>query len=173
MDRRRYLGLAAGVAAGLAGCAARAIPGADPPAEPGDPGRCPAVLEVDRTICPADDGPLMIERSSETVSGRDWSLVVTVTNASADPLSVNPYAWSVYRQDGGRWQHVAPDASIEPWIQLEPDDRYVWQLTAGAEGLADADLRVFLDVDPGTYAFAVPFRAESRIGAVVTFDVTD
>lgn len=172
MQRRRYLGLAAGVAAGLAGCAARAIPGAEPPTEPGSPGRCPAVLEADRTVCPEGGGPLSIEQSSGTVSGDDWSLVVTVTNETADPLGVNPYAWSVYRHEGDRWQHVAPDAAVEPWIQLGPDDRYVWQLTAGAGGLADADHRVFLDVDPGTYAFAVPFRADNRIGAVVTFDVT-
>lgn len=172
MHRRRYLGLAAGVAAGLAGCAARAIPGAQPPADAGEAGHCPSVLAVDRTVCPEDDGPLSIERSSETVSGDAWSLVVTVTNESTDPIGVNPYAWSVYRRDGDRWRHVAPTAAIEPWIQLEPDDRYVWQLTAGAGGLADADLRVFLEVAPGTYAFAVPFRAANRIGAVVTFDVT-
>jgi hypothetical protein len=173
MRRRRYLTLAAGAAAGLAGCAARAIPGSERPAEPDEPEGCPAELAFERTVCPGVDGPVSIEQSGETVSGDTWSLVVTATNESTDSVGVNPQAWAIYRQDGDRWEHVAPDVSIEPWIELRPDERYVWQLTAGAGGLADADHRVFLDIDPGTYAFAVPFRAATRLGAMVTFDVTD
>lgn len=171
MRRRRYLSLAAAGAAGLTGCTARALPDALSGA-PGPSDGCPSVLDVDRRVCPGDDGPLSIEQSSETVTGDAWSLVVTVTNESAEPLGANPYAWSVYRRDGSRWRHVAPNASNEPWLELRPDERYVWQLTAAAGGLADADQRVYLALDPGTYAFAVPFRADGRIGATITFDVS-
>lgn len=172
MRRRRYLSLAAGAAVGLAGCAARALPGADSSPESAEPAHCPGVLDVERTVCPGADGPVSIERSAGTVSGDAWSLVVTVTNESPDPVDVNPSAWSVHRQDGDRWAQVAPDTATEPWVELRPDEGYVWQLTATAGGLADADHRVFLDLAPGTYAFAVLLRAGDRLGAVVTFNVT-
>lgn len=173
MRRRRYLSLVGAATTGLAGCAARALPGAGPSPESDEVAHCPGLLAVDRTVCPGADGPVSIERSAGTVSGDAWSLAVTVTNESADPVGVDPSAWSVYQQDGDRWGPVAPEAAIEHWTELQPADRYDWQLTAGAGGLTDADHRVFLDLAPGTYAFAVPIRAATRIGAVVTFDVTD
>lgn len=172
MHRRAYLGLAAGTAVTLAGCTASALPGPDLGSDSTPSPACPAVLDVDRTACPGDERPLAIDRSRTTVSGDRWSLVVGVTNRSGEPLGLNPYAWSVFRHDDDRWRHVAPDATIEPWRELSPGERYAWQLTARSADHDDTDQRVFLDLTPGTYAFAVPFRGRERIGAVVTFDVT-
>lgn len=173
MHRRRFLGLVAGAAGAIAGCSARAFPNPDVGGQPTPASTCPAVVDIDRTVCPDDDaGPLGVEQSGTTVSGEGWSLVVTVENRSDDPIGTNPYAWSLFRRDGDRWRYVAPDAHIEPWLELAPGGRYAWQLTAGGDGLDDVDQRVFLDLAAGTYAFAVPFRANERVAAIATFDVT-
>lgn len=171
MRRRTYLGLAAGAAGGLAGCTASALPGADLPGDD-DRAGCPALLDVERTICPGEPGPVEVQRSGGTVAGDAWSLVVAVSNGSDAPVGLNPYAWSVSRRVDDGWRQVAPDAHIEPWQELAPGGRYAWQLTAGGDGLDDADQRVVLGLEPGRYAFAVPLRAERRLGAVATFEVT-
>lgn len=170
MQRRAVLGLAVGAASAIAGCTASALPSPDLSGD--DPGPdCPAVLDVERTVCPGADGPLAVERSSATVSGEAWSLVVAVTNQADAPVGLNPYAWSVFRRTAEGWEHVAPDAHIEPWLELGPGESYAWQLTAGGDGLDDSDQRVTLDLEPGTYAFAVPLRATEPVAATVTFEV--
>ncbi|MDZ7701964.1 MAG: hypothetical protein U5J98_07780 [Halobacteriales archaeon] len=171
MRRRAFLGLAAGAAAGLAGCTASALPSAGLGGEEA-PAGCPALLDVERRVCPESDGPIGVERSNRSVSGDAWSLVVTVTNGSEEPVGLNPYAWSVHRSAEDGWRQVAPNAHIEPWTELAPDAGYAWQLTAGDEGLDGADQRVALGLDPGRYAFAIPLRADRRIGAIARFDVS-
>lgn len=171
MRRRVFLGLTGALAPGLAGCTASALsslhePGGD---ETDD---CPSLLDVDRSVCPGDDAPISVERSGTTVSGDAWSLVVTVTNRTAEPVGFNPYAWSVLRAAEGGWEPVAPDAHTEPWRELQPQSRYTWQLTAGQVGLKEVDQRVFLDLPAGRYAFAVPVRTTERLGAVAAFEVT-
>ena len=168
MRRRALLGLAAGAAAGRAGCTASALP--DPGLTGGDePG--PAVLDVDRTVCPGGDGPVAVERSSETVVAEDWSLVVSLTNRSGDAIGLNPHGWSVHREAAGGWTKVAPDAHFEPWFELAPGEAYTWLLSDGERGLADADQRVTLSLSAGRHAFAVPVRGPTRIGAVAPFTV--
>lgn len=171
MRRRGFLELAAGLAAGLAGCTASALPSLHP-SDGGGPDDCPSLLDVERSVCPGDDAPISVERSGTTVAGDTWFLVVTVTNRAAEPVGFNPYAWSVLRDAEGGWEHVAPDAHIEPWRELPPGARYAWQLTAGQVGLREVDQRVFLDLPAGRYAFAVPLRATEHLGAVATFEVT-
>lgn len=171
MRRRGFLGLAAGLAAGLAGCTASALPSLHQSGG-GEPEDCPTLLDVERSVCPGDDAPISVERSGTTVSGDAWSLVVTVTNRTAEPVGFNPYAWSVLRDVEGGWEPVAPDAPLEPWHELPPRARYAWQLTAGRVGLKEVDQRVFLDLPAGRYAFVVPVRTTERLGAVATFAVS-
>lgn len=170
MRRRTVLGLAAGGVAGLAGCTASALPKLPQPG--GESVECPSLPDVERSVCPGDDGPISIQRSGTTVSGDAWSLVVSVTNRATEPVELNPDAWSVWRDADGGWEHVAPDAHIEPWRELPPRTRYAWQLTTGQVSLKEVDQRVFLDLPAGRYAFTVPIRTTERLGAVATFEVT-
>lgn len=172
MQRRAFLALSAGAATGLAGCTMNALQGAAGPASPSPSSQCPALVDADRTVCPDDEGrPLSIARSSQRVSGDDWSLQVVVANRAAEPYGVNPYAWAVYRKGDDDWTRVAPDAAIEPWVELDPGEAYAWLLSAAGAGPGDADQRVLLDLGPGTYAFAVPFRGPDRVAAVAPFAV--
>lgn len=172
MRRRAFLGLAAVAAAAGAGCTASALP--SPGLAGDDPDvACPAVLDVDRTVCPGVDGPLTVERSSATVAGDAWSLVVSVTNGSDATVGLNPYAWSVLRRTADGWEQVAPEAHIEPWTELGPGSTYAWQLTPRADELADVDQRVTVDLRAGTYAFGVPVTGAERVGAVAAFEVAD
>lgn len=167
--RRRVLGgLATGAAVVLAGCTARALGPAT-----GDPaaGGCPSPLSAERTVCPGDDGPLDVRRSVTRVSLPDWSLAVTVVNRSAGTIGTNPYAWSVFRREGDAWRRVAPEAVVEPWVELSPGDAYRWLLANGDDPAADADQRVVLDLAPGRHAFAVPLEGDGRVAAVAPFEV--
>lgn len=172
MRRRSFLCAAAGTAVGLAGCTATAIPGAGGPDTPTPRPDCPALLEPDRTVCPRrTDGPLRVLRSDERVSGVGWTLGVTVTNTTASSYRFDPYGWSVFRQAGDAWERVAPDAHGEPVRELAPGDHFIWQLTTTEPDLSNADQRVFLDLGPGAYAFAVPFRGPDQVGAVAPFAI--
>ena len=175
MHRRRFLGTAALAAgAALAGCTASALPSpnADDPGPNAAPlDDCPDLLDADRTRCPGDGGPLAVRRSVPRVAGEDWSLRVAVENVGEATYGTNPYAWSVYRHEDDGWHRVAPDATVEPWLELPPGDTYAWLLTPGETPVGDADQRVFLDLEPGLHAFAVPFRGPDRVAAVAPFEV--
>ena len=170
MHRRTLLSLAAGTLAGLAGCTVRALP--DGGSTPAPAPECPDLLDTDRTVCPHDaEEPLEVHRSAPSTAGPGWTLSVAVTNRAEEAYGCNPYAWSVFEHDDGRWERLAPDAWIEPWTELEPGATYTW-LLSGAEGdRAGADQRIVLDLAPGTYAFAIALEGPSRIAAVAPFEV--
>lgn len=173
MRRRTYLGLGLGALTPLAGCTLGATPSPAPAARGTPRERCPALLDADRTVCPGDEsGPLAVTRSREAVLGGAWSLAASATNRADHPYATSPHAWSVFRQDGTGWSTVAPDAGMQPRLTLAPGEAYTWQLSASAGRTDGADQRVVLDPEPGTYAFAVPFRGPDRVAAVATFDVT-
>lgn len=172
MQRRRYLALSVGTVATLGGCLADTRPSAVLSREKATPIECPPVLDVERTVCPGQDGPVTVDRSRRSVSGDSWSLVVTVTNRTDQPIGLTPYGWSVFRWGEDGWRSVAADAHIDPWQTLASGERYAWQLTAGSNSLDDADQRVLLDLGPGDYAFAVRLRKTGSLGAVAVFDVT-
>lgn len=173
MLRRRFLGTAAlAVGAALSGCTASALPspGRDDSAPDDVPlDGCPDLLDADLTRCPGDGGPLAVRRSARRVAGEDWSLRVSVENVGEATYGTNPHAWSVYRREADAWDHVAPDATVEPWLDLRPGAAYTWLLTAGETPVGDADQRVFLDLDPGVYAFAVRFAGPETVATVATF----
>lgn len=173
MDRRRYLVLAGVTVTGLAGCTASPFSDTDRTDDTSSTDRCPDLLDVDRTRCPAEaGGPLSVDRTSETVSGESWTLRVTVTNRATEPYDCSPFAWSVFRRVGGAWTSEMPAARVEPRFELAPGDHYAWQLVAPGARRDAADQRVFLALGPGQYAFAVPFRGPERIAAVAPFTVT-
>lgn len=171
MDRRTYLGLGAGLAAGLAGCTANALPGSDLMGEPTPQRTCPAIGDFERTVCPTDDGPVAVTRSSRTVSGETWSLVVGVINQTERGLAITPSGWSLFSRSQNGWTTVVPAARVQESRTLEPGERYEWQLTAGSEALSDPDRRVYLDLTAGEYAFVVPVGTDRRYAAVVPYDV--
>lgn len=172
MRRRAFLGIVAGAATGGAGCTASALPSPGPQGE-GTPADCPTVPDVERTVCSATDGPVSVERSSASVSGDAWSLVVAVRNRREVPIGFSPHGWSVLRGTDEGWTRIVPAASSEPWRELAPGVRYAWGLTADGDGPAGVDQEVFLDLSVGAYAFAVEVRAGGRLGAAATFEVSD
>lgn len=173
MDRRRYLALAGVTVAGLTGCTGTSFPGSDPAEDSSATDGCPTLLAADRTNCPSEpDGPLSVDRTSETVSGESWTLGVAVTNRGTEPYSYSPFAWSVFRQAAGGWRYELPAARTKPRVELVPDDRYGWQLATPGASTNEGDQRIFLDLSPGQYAFAVPFRGPDRVAAVASFTVT-
>lgn len=193
MERRTFvsLGIAAGVSV-LAGCTASAFPGNDTsqpttaspdgdgtptatasPTQSDPVADCPELADADRTVCaPNETGLLAVRQSTETGTAGDWSLLVTVTNQADVPYGMNPYAWALYRPSGDGWRRIAPDAHIEPWTELAPGKAYTWQLGT-ADAKATADQRVFVDLDPGKYAFVVTFDGPDRVAAVATFERPD
>ncbi len=171
MHRRTYLGLGAGLAAGLAGCTANALRRPDLMGEPTPMRTCPAIGDFERTVCPADDDPVAVTRSSRTVSGDTWSLLVGLTNQTERGLRVTPSGWSLLRRSEDGWTPVVPAARVQESRTLEPGERYEWQLTAGSEALSDPDRRVYLDLAPGEYAFVVPVGTDRRYAALTPFDV--
>ncbi|MFB6359868.1 MAG: hypothetical protein ABEH59_00945 [Halobacteriales archaeon] len=171
MDRRTYLGLGAGLTAGLAGCTANALPRSALGGEPTPPQTCPAVGDFERTVCPADDGPVAVTLSSRTVSGETWSLVVGLLNRTEQGLVITPSGWSLFRRSQEGWTTVVPAARVQESRSLAPGDRYEWQLTAGSEALSDPDRRIYLDLPAGEYAFVLPVGTDSRSAAVAPFSV--
>lgn len=172
MDRRTYLGFGTGLLASLAGCTADALPNSELVEQATPDQGCPAVGGFERTICPTDDGPVTVTRSSETVSGDTWSLLVGVSNVAEQALAVHAAAWSLFRRSENGWTAVVPAPPVQESRALQPGDRYEWQLTAGSEGLSDPGRRVYLDLGAGQYVFVVPIAAEDPFGAVAPFEVT-
>jgi hypothetical protein len=171
MHRRTYLGLGAGLAAGLAGCTANALPRPDLLGEPTPIRTCPAIGDCERSVCPAVDGQVTVTRSSRTVSGETWSLVVGLTNQTERGLAVTPSGWSLFRRSEDGWSTVVPAARVQESRTLEPGERYEWQLTTGSEPLSDPGRRVYLDLAAGEYAFVVPLGTDRRYAALAPFDV--
>lgn len=172
MERRAFLKLGVGLTAGLAGCSATAVSSDDAEEARTPENRCPAVIEVDRVLCPGDDGPVSVTRSSRTVSGDTWALVVAVTNRTGAPLNLNPAGWALFSRTADDWAPVVPAARVKQSRELRPEERYEWQLAAGSEGLSDPDRRVYLDLVAGDYVFAAPLRGDHRYGAIAPFTVT-
>lgn len=199
VKRRAFLGLAAAAVPALAGCTASALPRPDLVDEPTPTDddwpeeACPDLIEAARSVCPAeDDGPLAVERAVGPMAGDGWTLRVTATNRAGEPYGCNPHAWSVFRREGEAWVHVAPDAHVEPWVELGPGETYSWLLSATDSAAADgqklrgdlrgqasprdsegADQRIFLALEPGQHAFVVAFEGPERLAAVVPFVVAD
>lgn len=172
MDRRTYLGYGVGLVASLAGCTADALPNSELMEEPTPNPECPAVGPLEQTICPPDDGPVSVTRSSKSVSGGSWSLVVGVINQTDQVLRLHAPAWSLFRRSPDGWTSVVPAAPVQESRALEPGDRYEWQLTADSEGLSDLSRRVYLDLAAGQYAFLIPVVHDRPVGAVAPFEVT-
>lgn len=173
MDRRTYLGLGGGLLASLAGCTANALQRPDLLGTETPDRACPGIGAFDRAVCPEDDGPVSVSRSSRVVSGASWSLVVGVLNHTEPDLTVSPGSWSLFSRSQSEWTPIVPSAPVQESRSLEPGEQYQWQLTAGSEGLSDPDRRVYLDLAPGEYAFVVPLGSDRRYGAVAPFEVTD
>lgn len=172
MRRRSYLRLATVASAGLAGCTASALPGGGAPETPTPRPDCPRLLDADRTVCPRRAvGPLSVDQSTGTVIGADWSFAIAVTNVSGGTYRFDPYAWSVFHQTGDGWDRLTPDATDRPQRVLGPGDRFSWELTTSQPPLSNADQRVFLELEPGAYAFVVPFTGPDRVAAVGPFVV--
>lgn len=172
MRRRSYLTLAGGAVVGLAGCTAGEIPGKAPADDPLSTADCPDLLDAVWTCCPDEgDGPLSVDRSVEGDSAEAWTVQISVTNRDTKPFEYNPFAWSVFHRREAGWRRLGPAARVEPRAELAPGDRHAWQLVAAGAGPVEAVQRVFLDLEPGRYAFAVPFHGADPVAAVAPFAI--
>ena len=118
----------------------------------------PAVLDLD-----SGDGPASIE--------------FVLSNRSETPVGLNPYAWAIKRRTEEGYEHVAPDAHVEPWTTIEPGSSSAWELwpgnrtpsedgdqtPSGSEdrtppedgGGEDRPMPIAHALDPGTYVFGI------------------
>ncbi|MFB6141708.1 MAG: hypothetical protein ABEJ30_00015 [Halorientalis sp.] len=127
---------------------------------------CPTFTDADRTVCwhTATDPDVFLAPETEVfrpVSGNQEVETVTFTlhNVADEPFALNPYAWALKRREDGDWRHVAPDAHIEPLVEVPPGGSYEWVLSRQQHPVppADDDERLYptVDVSNGHYAFVV------------------
>lgn len=126
---------------------------------------CPSFTETDRTVCahtrPAD-APVWLDASAqvfEPVSGNDAveTIAFRLHNESGEVFTLNPYAWAVKRRVDGEWRHVAPDAHVEPLVEVPDGERYTWILSRETHPTPNAERTLYpvVDVEHGLHAFAV------------------
>jgi len=140
----------------------------DTPAEnPFQNDPCPSFSEtVDRTVCwhtaDTESEPIYMDASTAVFeptpnSSEVQSIEFVLHNNSETTVGLNPHAWAIKRKTTDGWQHVAPDASVEPWLHLESMQTYTWRLTSGPRTQANAERTMALtqDLRAGTYAFQI------------------
>ncbi|GAA0292760.1 hypothetical protein GCM10009066_04100 [Halarchaeum salinum] len=120
---------------------------------------CPSLRDADRTVCAATAGadvPVVL-RPSTTALTSPGTLRFTLSNGGESTLGLNPYDWTVHRETADGWEHVAPDATIEPWREIQPGESQSWVLGVGTEPTAEGDDVACgpLALDARTYAFSV------------------
>lgn len=166
-------------------------PASTPTATPGGPFAdvaCPSFTETDRTVCwhtRPDDAPVVLEPETtafEPVADNQTveTVAFTLRNRSEQSFGLNPYAWQLQVRADDGWRRVAPDQWIEPWDTVAPGETWEWILATRQHPTPSEErvVRVFQDVDDGTYAFAVHgFLGEGTddatgIECVALFDVT-
>jgi hypothetical protein len=198
IPRRHVLAAIGGSSLLLAGCTG---PGGEPTPDGGDAGdgdgsptptrsadrfagvTCPSFAGVDRTVCwhTDPDADLVLEPSTElfepTTDGVE-TVTFTLRNRTGTVFTLNPYAWAVERFADGEWRHVAPDAHIEPLVDVPAGESYLWRLARETHPTPESDrsLDVVVPVETGRHAFAVDgFLGEGespeRVECVALFDV--
>ncbi|MFC7133473.1 MULTISPECIES: hypothetical protein [Salinibaculum] len=125
---------------------------------------CPSFTQTDRTVCwhSREDGDVFLEPSAEVLrvgDGDDTVETVTFTlhNDADRAFKLNPHAWAVKEKLDGEWTHVAPDAHVEPQMEVPAGKTYEWVLSRQTHSspMAERTLAVTADVTPGVHAFAV------------------
>lgn len=131
----------------------------------GDP--CPSFAEnADWTVCAhavdqssADVYPTVTEPvfAPTTGDGEVETTSFVLRNGSDRSLGLNPYDWAIKRRTDGDWEHVAPDAAVEPWTYVEPGEAYTWVLSVEDHPTPQSDRtrQVVQDLPSGTYAFQI------------------
>lgn len=149
---------------------------------------CPPFADTaDRTICSTtagSDAPVRLDPPRpavfEPTTGDDTveTFPITLHNDSGTTFGFNPYAWALKRHTDEGWVHVAPDAVIQPWMELSPGETYTYVLSVESHPSPHADTRkaIVQNLDSGTYALVVDGLlgegdSRERIECVALFSV--
>ncbi len=126
---------------------------------------CPSFTETDRTVCahtrPMDaDVWLDVDAQQfQPVSGNDAveTIAFTLHNETGGRFTLNPYAWAVKRREDGEWAHVAPDAHVEPLVEIPDGGTYTWVLSREVHPTPSSERTLYptVEVENGLHAFAV------------------
>ncbi|MFB6183591.1 MAG: hypothetical protein ABEI96_03465 [Haloarculaceae archaeon] len=153
---------------------------------------CPSfVSNADRTVCYHDVDPeadeIVLSPSTELfepTTGDDTVETVTfeLHNGSERGVGLNPYAWRIERRGASGWEHVAPDAYIEPWYHVDPGQSYEWALSVAPHPAPKSErtIQITQDLTGGVYAFGVDGivgagadgEGGTRVEWVALFEVT-
>lgn len=124
---------------------------------------CPSFADsADRTVCSHTDTDSdvypTVSQDVFTPTTADDSvetMAIVVHNESDGLFGFNPYDWAIKRHTDDGWEHVAPDAVVEPWYNLSAGDAYTWELSVESHSDTEGDQTrsITEDLDSGTYAF--------------------
>lgn len=104
---------------------------------------------------------------------------IELRNQSESTFGFNPYSWSLKRHTDDGWDHVAPEMTPEPWMQLAPGESYTYGLAVESVPTerTDGSRRIVQDLDSGIYALIVDGLLErsnggERVECAAVFAVT-
>ncbi|MFC7074806.1 hypothetical protein ACFQJ7_15930 [Halovenus rubra] len=149
---------------------------------------CPSFSDkVDRTVCARSETdsqiyPTISKQVFEPTTDDNTveNLQITLHNESDKTFGLNPYAWALKRQTDDGWSHVAPEAYIQPWENVESGGRYNWNLSVEKHPTPSEEQTVWIaeDLESGTYAFQITGMASTesdddgpRIECVAQFEI--
>ncbi|MFB6178994.1 MAG: hypothetical protein ABEI77_04640, partial [Halorientalis sp.] len=141
--------------------------GVNEPHDPFEDAPCPSFDEnADRTVCwhtaDTDAEPIYLDASTvvfepSTDDNSVETMEFVLHNNSDGTFGLNPYDWQIQRQTDDGWEHVAPDARVEPWLNLEAGLTYTWNLSVERHPTPHQERTqaIMEDLDDGTYAVQI------------------
>lgn len=129
---------------------------------------CPSFSgAAERTVCSttaaADSVPVLLEPEQpptfEPLTDGDAAepFALVLRNQSDSGFGFNPYGWGLKRHTDDGWVHVAPEATPEPMVMLEPGGTYTYEVAveSSEHSQGDPDHRIQHDFENGVYALVV------------------
>lgn len=171
MNRRRFLGVIAGLGPPLAGCLGSETPASTPtdtpastptstPTEP-----CQRDLKRIEPWWTVESGPLDgfdLSLSTESVS-IGGTLTANLRNVTDEQRTSGTYTkYDIERQTAAGWESIFWKKEYEAWtsegVFHEPDEGFNWEFTFTQDGLTETgkarpDYFVCSSLEPGTYRF--------------------
>lgn len=131
--------------------------------------------DVARVVCTGAAGPnaAMVLEPSATELELAGVLEFALRNGTERPFTTNFYGWRLDKQVEGRWYRVAPVATPQPAMVMQPGDSHTWAVAMDgdahnggepvprSEGTSEVTVPA---LGPGRYAFGIDgwFRGEAH-----------
>lgn len=117
----------------------------------------PEGVDAPGMVCATDpetaEGPLTLAASVRVTEDPD-AVELTLTNASDDPVPMNPGSWDVWVEQDGDWEPVEQTAFADGSLELQPGEQRRWT----AREVLDVIRTNAYEFLPGTYLIAKVYQ---------------